>query len=140
MGAPSRVGMGRTFGPWHGILALLVAGCFSEAPESTGPEDPEAVVIEMTPALTFGDGPVEVRVGQTVRWENTSGFVHTATGDPARALLPSSVSLPPGAEPWDSGDVPAGGSYEMTFEVPGEYRYFCVPHEGAMSGTLHVLP
>ncbi|HUH13092.1 MAG TPA: plastocyanin/azurin family copper-binding protein [Longimicrobiales bacterium] len=123
-----------------GALALLLAACFSEAPDSTAPGDPDAVVIEMTAELTFSPAHVEVRAGQTVRWVNTSPFVHTATGDPARALLPASVSLPAGAEPWDSGDVAPGASWERVFTTPGEYGYFCVPHEGAMSGTLRVLP
>lgn len=123
-----------------GALALLLTACFSEAPEALGPIGGDAVVIQMTSELTFSPADVEVRVGQTVRWENTSPFVHTATGDPARALLQGSVSLPAGAQPWDSGDVAPGASYERVFTVLGEYDYFCVPHEGAMSGTLRVVP
>ena len=126
-------------------LALLTAGaagaagaCFSSRPEdTTGPSDD--VEIEMTPDLRFEPAVAQVEVGQGVVWRNTSTFVHTATGDPARADDPSNVQLPAGAQPWHSGEVPAQGTYRRTFTVPGTYRYFCVPHEGQdMVGTLVV--
>ena len=57
----------------------------------------------------------------------------------ARADDPASVLLPPGAQPFDSGDIPAGQVYRHTFTVPGEYRYFCIPHEDmGMVGTVIV--
>lgn len=32
-------------------------------------------------------------------------------------------------------------TFEHTFAVPGTYRYFCIPHEGAkMQGTVIVRP
>lgn len=39
--------------------------------------------------------------------------------------------LPSGAQPWDSGIVAAGQSWSYTFTTPGEYTYFCIPHEAA---------
>ncbi len=39
------------------------------------------------------------------------------------------MQLPAGAEPWDSGTVNGGESWSYTFETPGEYTYFCIPHE-----------
>lgn len=61
------------------------------------------------------------------------------TADPAQAADPSHVALPEGAETFDSGFIEADGSYSRTFDVAGEYRYFCIPHEGAgMVATLTV--
>ncbi len=49
------------------------------------------------------------------------------------------MSLPPGASPFDSGDLAPGEVYVRTFDVPGTYRCFCVPHERAgMTGVVVV--
>lgn len=121
------------------IGAAAAAACFSDRPEDgTGPGD-EGTVIEMTDQLTFSPESVTIPSGGRVTWRNTSDVLHTATGDPARAADPAHASLPPGVAPWDSGGVTAGAEYSRTFDVPGEYRYFCIPHEGVgMLGTIIV--
>ena len=51
----------------------------------------------------------------------------------------ANVRLPAGADTFDSGDIGPGGSFTWTFTEPGEYRYICIPHEGAaMTGTITV--
>ncbi len=98
-----------------------------------------AAVVEMTDALTFEPRRVEIAAGETVLWRNESVLVHTVTADPEVAAKPGDVRLPRGAEAFDSGDVEPGGGYRRTFETPGNYRYFCVPHEAAgMVGELVV--
>lgn len=121
-----------------GGAAAAVGACFSERPsDATGPGD--EVEIEMKPDLTFEPSTVEIEAGQTVVWKNVSSFAHTATADADLADDPSDVQLPSGAEPFHSGNVPAGGEYRRTFTVPGLYRYFCVPHEAQdMVGTIVV--
>lgn len=124
-------------------LALLaasgLAACFSERPEEvTGPGDDEVEIL-MTPGLTFDPATVQIEAGQTVVWRNTSTFVHTSTANASLASDPSHVQLPAGAQPWDSGNVPAGGEYRRTLDVRGTYRYFCRPHEAQeMIGTIVV--
>lgn len=128
--------------PWRTALlpAVLLAGCISEAPEPTGPVDGD-VTIDMTTQLTYAPSTAQARVGQTVVWVNTSSMAHTVTADPSLAASAASVSLPPGAEPFASPLVSAGGSYSHTFTVAGTYRYFCQPHEGAgMIGVVVVAP
>lgn len=120
--------------------AVSAAACFSDRP--SGPIEPdggEAVVVEMNEQLAFAPSDLSIRSGRDVVFRNTSRFVHTATGDPAQARDPSRVSLPPDATPWDSGVVPAGGEYRKTFDIPGEYRYVCLPHEAqGMLGRIVV--
>jgi plastocyanin len=66
-------------------------------------------------------------------------IVHTVTADPEEATVEKSVHLPDGAAPFDSGDLDRGETFTYTFETPGTYRYFCIPHEGAkMFGTVVV--
>jgi plastocyanin len=91
----------------------------------------------MTNQLRFTPDTVRIRVGETVRWTNSSDVVHTVTADPARATDESRVSLPEGASTFDSGDLAPGATFEQTFTVAGEYRYICVPHE--LAGMLGVV-
>jgi plastocyanin len=81
--------------------------------------------------MAFVPQHVEVCLGQTVRWTNQESGrqVHTVTLDPARARRPENVQLPEGATPFHSGLLQPGQSYEQVFQVVGEYKYFCAPHE-----------
>jgi plastocyanin len=98
-----------------------------------------AQTVTMTDSLKFQPSQIEVPVGTTVTWNNTSSVVHTVTADPSKANDPAHVKLPEGAETFDSGMIQPGGSFSHTFETPGEYRYFCIPHEGVgMIGTVTV--
>lgn len=108
---------------------------------ATGSPVRAAAVVEMDNMLRFLPDTVRVVAGETVRWSNTSDLIHTVTADASRAVRPSSVRLPEGAEPFDSGDLNPGASFSHTFRVPGTYRYFCVPHEQAgMTGVVVVEP
>lgn len=119
--------------------ATALAACFSDRPDDTTGPNGEGTAVSMNNDLTFSPRTLNIQVGDRVTWRNTSDFVHTATGDPARAVDPDHVQLPDGADPWHSGDVAAGGEYSRTFDVPGEYHYFCVPHEQqGMLGTIVV--
>ena len=77
--------------------------------------------------------------GSTVTWINTSQVVHTVTDDPSKAINKSDAVLPSGAQPFDSGSISAGASSSHTFDVPGRYTYFCIPHESlGMVGHITV--
>ncbi len=96
----------------------------------------------------FLPGTLEVEEGATVRWRNDSDESHTVTA--------YQRSLPEGAGYFASGgasdereardDVAAGlmiagETFEVTFDRPGEYEYFCIPHEkDGMRGTVVVMP
>lgn len=127
-----------------GVVALfLLAGVVSMTGSATAPGAPRAVAaeVEMTNTLKFTPGSVTVEVGETVRWTNTSVIVHTVTADPAEATMEGSVQLPEGAEAFDSGTMDSEATFEHTFETPGTYTYFCIPHEGVkMRGTVVVEP
>jgi plastocyanin len=84
--------------------------------------------VKMTAAMTFDPPALTVNVGETVTWRNDSAMVHTVTADPAALRDPSLIELPPGAAPWDSGNIGIDESWSYTFATPGRYRYVCVPH------------
>jgi plastocyanin len=99
-----------------------------------------------TSAVTMTDDPyrfqpatLTIPAGTTVTWTNTATAEHTVTADPSKALNSADVSLPAGAQPWDSGAVDAGQTFTHTFTVAGTYKYFCIPHESlGMVGTIIV--
>jgi plastocyanin len=118
------------------LLALVLGGA-----RWAHPSDDPAAVVEMTNTLTFTPDTVEVAVGETVQWRNTSLLMHTVTADPEEATMDGSVRLPDGASPFDSGNLDPKQTFDHTFTTPGTYTYFCIPHEAAkMRGTVVVRP
>jgi len=99
--------------------------------------------------VAFKPESLTVETGTTVVWRNTSKQGHTITA--------YEESLPEGAAFFASGEydseaaardawagsgggrLAAGDTFEHTFDVPGTYPYFCIPHEQAgMVGTVEV--
>jgi plastocyanin len=123
-------------------LALLVAACSgqgSTASDGGAVAGAQSATVNMTDANRFEPPMLTVRKGATLVWRNTGTLAHTVTADPAKTTNPANVALPPGAQPWDSGDIRAGQSFSRKFDVPGTYRYICVPHEAlGMTASLVV--
>ena len=92
-----------------------------------------------TPPWCFSPNPIQITARSTVTWTNAGQVVHTVTDDPAKAINKPDAVLPSGAQPWDSGNVAGGATYSRTFDIPGQYTYFCIPHEAlGMVGHLTV--
>lgn len=89
------------------------------------PEEGDEVVVTMT-SRTFEPAQVTISAGTTIRWENTSNIPHTVTsgtrGSPTGLF---DVNLAP-------GEV-----FSFTFEEPGVFDYYCIPHPG-MDGVITV--
>lgn len=86
----------------------------------------------------FEPAELTIKAGDTVRWVNECEedvpCVHSAQAYPDK--------IPAGAEVFDSTLLTGQGLiYEYTFTVPGEYEYFCLPHEALeMKGKIIVNP
>jgi plastocyanin len=137
------VGLNRTRWGFEFTVPLTLSRYFgsggSAAVPPSAPAGDVAAEIGMTNRLRFSADTVRIRAGQTIRWRNTSDVVHTVTADASRAVNVASVRLPSGAQPFDSGNMTPGSAFEYTFTIPGEYTYFCIPHELAgMTGTIIV--
>jgi plastocyanin len=90
-------------------------------------------------ARKFEPAALTVPKGTTVTFKHGSGSGHTATSDASKVKDASRVSLPTGAQAWDSGTLSDGRTWSYTFDVPGTYKYVCVPHEDrGMVGTITV--
>ncbi len=115
-------------------------GAASPGASPTGAAGMSATV-EMTADMRYVPEHVTIKKGGTITWNDTSGIIHTVTDDPTMAADPANAKLPAGAQPWDSGNIDPNGSFSHTFDVEGDYTYFCIPHESAgMVGTITVEP
>ena len=120
-------------------LAALLAGCNTGGPAYDLPPGIYDEIVDMTTTLSFSPQTVTIKAGQVVLWRNQSLFGHTVTFDRTAADDPNDVVVPAGAEPFSSGDIPAGETFAHKFTVPGTYRYVCLKHEGQnMTGTIIV--
>lgn len=130
--------------------ALPLAGCSAPSDgdgSSGGADGSPSATVEMTDELTYEPETVEIEAGGTVTWENVGTIGHTVTAyddelpDGATYFASGGFESETAARDGypNGGNVPEGESYEHTFETPGEYGYFCIPHElNGMVGTVRV--
>lgn len=115
------------------IGGIGVAGCVG-LPTFTDDFD-----IGMTPNA-YTPTSLQVSVGDTVAWYNDSSRAHTVTAyedavpEGAEFFASGGFETESEArEEWnerEGGNILTGEYWRHTFEVPGHYPYFCVPHEG----------
>ncbi|WP_448573303.1 plastocyanin [Trichothermofontia sp.] len=86
--------------------------------------------------LAFEPAKLTIKKGDTVQWVNNKLPPHNVVFDPAKvpggdAALAKSLSHKLVYQP--------GETFENTFDVAGEYSYYCEPHRGAgMVGSITV--
>ena len=90
---------------------------------------PVSVAAKVGHSKTIGDfffnpNVITIPVGTTLRWTNTGNITHTSTS--ANTF-------------WDSGDINPGETFSLTFDMPGEYPYFCTYHPSSMEGFINVF-
>lgn len=101
------------------VVGLVVAACGDSSAASAPNDDPEPTITIKD--FSFGE-PISVAVGDTVVVTNEDGLTHTWT---------SKDGL------FNAGGIVPGGSFQITFEEPGEYAFFCSIHP-SMTGTISV--
>lgn len=123
-------------------VTLGLAGCLDAGGDPTG-EHEVGMTID-----SFRPDELRVEPGTTVTFINTSSHAHTVTA--------FQDAYPDEAEYWSTGDFDSeqeaveawnrntGGSlfqreeFEHTFEYPGIYEYYCIPHYVPHQGTAMV--
>ena len=81
--------------------------------------------------FAFDPEILTVQEGDTVTWTNTTTLPHTSTS----GVTCVSDGL------WNSGILSFGETYSVTFDVVGDFPYYCIPHCGiGMDGTIVVAP
>jgi plastocyanin len=122
------------------VSVIVAVGVLSSACSEAAPS------VGMTSDRAFEPTSITVSVGDAVTWTNDSADAHTVTAE--------GDSLPDGADYFASGDAPSedeavddiaagllteGETFSVTFETPGAYRYYCIPHASeGMAGTVIV--
>ena len=110
------------------VIGLLGAGAVAGAGLTRPASAQETPVVKMGNNY-FDPVGLFVEPGTTVRFDIAAGS-HSATAYEAR--------IPSDATPFDSGII-SEGSFEHTFETPGTYDYYCIPHKSVgMVGRLVV--
>jgi plastocyanin len=72
--------------------------------------------------LAYEPARIVVDAGTTIVWRNEDPVEHTVTAT---------------NRSWDSGTIRPGGTWQRTFDTPGRYEFFCVPHP-FMTGVVIV--
>ncbi len=80
------------------------------------PGSTQVVLITTNSNGSFGFSPatLTIRIGTTVIWKNMSSTPHTITSDDGTTF--------------DSGTIPAGGTFRHTFTIAGTFPYHCNYH------------
>ncbi|GAA0453859.1 plastocyanin/azurin family copper-binding protein [Halococcus dombrowskii] len=114
-------------------VAVGLTGCIGSSREQPDYD------IGMSSSDFLPEDDFEPRVGEPVIWHNTGSRTHTVTAYQSR--IPDAATFfasggfdGEGAarEAWNAnggGGIASGETYKHTFEVPGTYNYFCIPHE-----------
>ncbi len=105
------------------VAALCLAAVLVFAPAALA--QGQTVTVSMEDNY-FDQPNITVEPGTTVTWVHNGQNPHTTT---------SYDGL------WDSGIIEggSGGTFSFTFEEPGTYGYYCIPHEAqGMTGTVTV--
>ncbi len=120
------------------LVTLALSGCGLTGP-AHGPRSSKAAAAVTMGFESYSPTTLTIRAGDTIEWQNTSPITHTVTDNAKLAKKATDSSLPPGASPFNSGDISAGQVYFHTFTTPGTYHYFCIHHEqDGMLGTVVV--
>jgi plastocyanin len=100
-------------------------GAKDSGPEGEGGAAARADVKIDMKDIKYVPAAATAKVGDTVLWTNSDAVAHTVTktGGPGPAF--------------DSGTIPAGGTYTQTMKAPGRIDYVCTIHPN-QTGTLTV--
>ena len=108
------------------LLALLFGGCSEHSTEPTEPINEDDVTIVAISDFAFSAPTVTIDRGTSVRWRTSTATFHTVTPDGHQAFAGRQLNA-------------QGQAYEVRFDTPGRYRYFCEPHRAlGMMGEVVV--
>ena len=105
-------------------LALLACSGHSDAPtEPVGGDGNAAVTVR---DYAFAAATVTIDAGKSVRWSSTTGTFHTITPDGHQAFAERQMNA-------------SGATFEVRFDAPGRYKYYCSVHRSlGMTGEVVV--
>lgn len=126
--------------------APLVAACggapASGASKPAGGDTKPAAggtTVDMNDQNQYVPAQITVKKGATVTWRNVGTMVHNVQTDPTGVIDKTHAVVPAGAKTFASPMIEAGKTWSTTFDVVGDYTYFCLPHQAlGMFGKVTV--
>jgi plastocyanin len=104
-----------------GIICVMISSCSKSDVDNPPAADLYKVNILAT---QFDPATMTMLPGARITWTNMDAQVHSIVSDDATSF--------------NSGNIPAGGSFSFTPTVTGTYTYHCGQHPG-VQGTLNVV-
>ena len=104
-------------------IALIAALVLATGACSTTKKPPAGNSVQATAQLTFTPVTLNVKTGDTVTWNNSSGIAHNVTFDSGPAF---------------NQNLNDGSQVTRTFTTAGTFTYFCSIHGKSMHGTIVV--
>ena len=117
------------------VILVIVGGAYflagkAESPTLTPAPLPTTPAVTSTPKtynvsiqnFAFNQKSITIKKGDTVVWTNKDSVSHTVTGNTGGPV---------------SGTLKNNETYSFTFNDPGTFNYYCIPHP-SMTGTVVV--
>lgn len=111
---------------------VLLLAALALATSCSGDDASDSPTIEMAEGQRFVPDVAVVQAGTTVTFVNESAEAHTVTGYDGGPEYFSSGGFESEEEARDNlsdGLLKGDETFEVTFDEPGTYNYFCIPHE-----------
>ena len=125
-----------------GLALVSTLGIIAACGDTTGGSDRTAApsssasnTVTMR-LIAFKPGDLTVDTGTTVTWKQTDAGAHTVTSGTVAQGAAGVTEEPDGT--FDSGEITQGDTFELTFDEPGTYPYFCTIHPATMRGEITV--
>lgn len=137
------------------VLGLPLAGCSQRTEQRENAA--QRTTVQMRDNLVFDPNTLTVSVGTNVSWvgggtnrpdESVSSVEHTVTAYGQRIPNEASYFASGGFDSESAaragyprrGGLDPNERFAHTFDTPGSYEYFCIPHENyGMTGTITVV-
>lgn len=108
------------------LVALLLSACSEHVPGPTEPVGDGDVAVVVISDFAFSAPTLTIDRGTSVRWRSSTRTFHTVTPDNHQAFATRQMNA-------------SGQTFDVRFDTPGRYRYFCEPHRAlGMTGEVVV--
>jgi plastocyanin len=108
------------------VLAAMLSACSEHSGAPTEPDNESDVAVVVIQNFAFSAPTVTIDRGKSVQWRSSTGTFHTVTPDGHQAFAERQMNA-------------SGQTFEVRFDTPGRYRYYCEPHRAlGMTGEVVV--
>jgi len=108
------------------VAAFLLSACSEHSDGPTEPINDGDVAVVTIRDFAFSAPTITIDRGTSVRWRSTTGTFHTVTPDGHQAFAARQMNA-------------SGETFDVRFDAPGRYRYYCEPHRAlGMTGEVVV--